>query len=105
MRRQFVFKGNVSIRSLTEVMTVDPYLAVAIDAVEVNEHQLAFRGFRNVESLAIPSQAAGQGPSAGASRIPFIEFPFDAPVVWQIQPPPLCIIKVRALAVDNVAKM
>src|SRR5688572_29426119 len=58
MRREFVLKGAVAVRTFAEVVTVDPNLAVAVDAVELDEEQLSLQ--RNVKHkpIAIPADAA-----------------------------------------------
>ncbi len=42
IRSQFILKGAISVRSLPEIVAIDPDLAISIDAVEIYEHQLTF---------------------------------------------------------------
>src|SRR5713101_2211875 len=83
-----VTERAVPVGSLPEVLPVDPHLAVAIDAVEFDEDQLAGIGRRNGERLAIPPHAARQRAAPHARGILFAEFSLDAPVVRHIERAP-----------------
>ena len=105
MRRQIVCERDIAVRTFSEIVTVDPNLTVAIDAVKVDEDlfPLAVHGHR--ECLAIPAEATGQRAAAGAGRGLFTELAFDTPVVRQIQLPPLSIVETRVLHVRDIAKL
>src|SRR2546430_613208 len=86
-------------------MPVDPDLAVAIHAVELDEHQPAriLRG--SVEGLAVPADAAGQRPALRAGGVLLTEFPRDAPIVRQVERPPRGVGERRLLCPGNVPEM
>jgi len=86
-------------------VSVDPNLAVAINAIEVDEDKFAFRCCWHIEGLAIPADAAGQRAAAGARRVALIKFAFNAPIMRQIQLSPLCIIEIRILPIGNIAEL
>ena len=69
-------------------MTVDPDLAVAIHAVEINERQPILVSSRQRERLTIPTDAARQCSSAWSRRILLAELTLYAPVMRQVQAPP-----------------
>ena len=86
-------------------MAIDPNLAVAIDAVEIDKDQLAPGCQWNTECLAVPASAAGQRAASSARRILLVEFAFNAPIMRQIQLPPLRIVQVWILSIAYVTKM
>jgi hypothetical protein len=70
-------------------MSIDPKLAVSIDAVEVDENEFLFCICRHPEGLAIPAHAARQRSTSSPRRILLVKSAFDTPVMRQIQLPPL----------------
>src|SRR5947207_13658405 len=86
-------------------MAIDPNLAVAIDAVEIDQDELALSRQWNTECLAVPANAAGQRAASCARRVVFIELAFNAPIMRQIQLPPIVIIEVWVLSVDNIPEI
>ena len=86
-------------------MAIDPNLAVAIDAVEIDQDELALSRQWNTECLAVPANAAGQCAASSARRILLVEFAFNAPIMRQIQFPPDGIIEIWILSVGNIAQM
>lgn len=105
MRRQLVYERAVTVRTLSEIMTVDPHLAIAVNAVELDKYRLPFRSQGHREGLAVPTNAARQRAAASARRSFLTELAFDAPVVRQIQTTPLGIVQIRVLSVGNIAKL
>ena len=83
MRSQLIAERAVSVRTLAQVASVDPDLAVAIDPVEVDEHQAVRVTVWQGEALAVPSRSSRQGTAAGRGGIVLAELAFDAPVVGQ----------------------
>ena len=69
-------KGTVAIRTLAKVLTIEPYLAVAVNAIKVDEDRLAFDR-SCLESFSIPADAAGKRATSKARRILLIECAFD----------------------------
>src|SRR5215471_8057694 len=102
---QLVFKRAIAVRPLSQIVPVDPNLAVAIDAVEVNEQLLLFRARRHGKCLSIPTSATGQRAAPSARRILLVESAFDAPVMRQIQLPPSRVIEICVLGVRHITKM
>src|SRR5437773_2440437 len=86
-------------------MAIDPNLAVAIDAIEIDQDELALSRQWNTECLAVPANAAGQCAASSARRILLVEFAFNAPIMRQIQFPPVGIIEIWILSVGNIAQM
>src|SRR2546427_13160652 len=66
VRRQLVAEGAVPVRPLPQVMPVDPDFAVAVDAIELDEHQLARVPLGDGESFSVPAHPTGQRPTAGS---------------------------------------
>ena len=79
-------EGNISVRPVTGLVSIDPYLAVAIDATEIQI--LFFPGFRlgYRHRLPVPSDAAGKIP--GTTVIFIGHAAFHTPVVRKIHCPP-----------------
>src|ERR1700741_1033384 len=90
---------------LAEIVTLDPNLAVAIDALKLDVDQLSFGSKRNREGLAIPTQATGQCAAACAGGSILTKLAFDTEIVGQIQLPPLRIVQSPVLSVRDVAEM
>src|SRR5437867_5340764 len=93
MRRQRIAERAVAVRSLAQVVTVDPDLAVAVHAVEVDERQASTVRHGNRECLAIPTDSAWQRATADAGRMRLTEFSLDAPVVGQVERAPSGIVE------------
>jgi hypothetical protein len=102
---QFIFEGAVAVRTFPEVVAVDPDFTVAIDPVKLDEDQFSFGRGGNRKCLAIPAKPTRQGASARARRSVFTEFAFDAPVVRQVQLPPLRIVETRVLRPADVTEI
>src|SRR4030043_1808140 len=79
-RRQFMTEGAVTICPFAQIITVDPYLAVTVNAVEINIEKFIF--FRSVkgEAFPVPANACRKCTSGGTGRVRFGEFTFNAPV-------------------------
>lgn len=86
-------------------MTVDPDLAIAVDAVKLDKDRLPFCSQGHGEGLAIPANAARQCAAASAGWSFFTELTFDAPVMREIQLPPPRIVQIHILSVGNIAEL
>src|SRR6266699_1588381 len=105
MRRQLVAERAIAIRPLAEVLAVDPDLAVAIHAIELDEHDLTGVAGGKCERLPIPGDAAGECATGHARGVLLAERSLDAPVVGQIQPAPGGVGEPRLLRARHVAEM
>src|SRR2546430_1549332 len=105
VRRELVSEGAVAVRPLPQVVPVDPDLAVAIHAVELDEHEPARIRHGNKEGLAVPAHAARQRPALRAGGILLAEFPLDAPIVRHVQRPPGGVGERRLLCPGHVPEM
>src|SRR6266513_704774 len=105
VRRQLVAEGAVAVRPLAEVGAVDPDLAIAVHAVEFDEHDLAAVSRGDGERLAIPAHATGQRAARYAGRVLLAELAFDAPVVGQVQRTPGGVVKCDVLGARYVAEL
>src|SRR5687767_14065116 len=85
-------------------MTVDPNLAIAVNAIKLNKQQLPFCSVRHRETLAVPTQSARQCAAADPGGMLFAEFAFNAPVVRQVQLSPLRIVEARIMSIRDVAE-
>jgi len=105
IRRELVLEGAVAVGPLPQVVPVDPDLAIAVHAVELDEHEPAriLRGHE--EDLAVPPHAAGQRPTPRTGRVLLAEFPLDAPVVRQVERAPGGVGERRFLCCGNVPEM
>src|SRR5688572_4825745 len=95
----------IPVRALSEIVTVDPNLAVAIDAVKFNEDQFSLCSCGGSKGLAIPGQPAWQCSAARAGRVFFTKFTFNAPIMREVQLSPMRIIQQHVLPVLDVAKL
>src|ERR1041384_928334 len=105
MRGQLIRERDVAVGTLTEILPINPNLAVAIHAIKLDKDQLSFRSHRNSERLAIPTQPARQGAATSPRRRVFTKFAFDAPIVRQIELAPLLIVQPRVLSISDVTEM
>jgi len=103
--RQFVAEGAVAVGPQAERAAVDPYFAVAVDPVKIDEYGLAGIGRRQSELFAVPADAAGEGAPAGRGRMLAAERAFNAPVVRQIEHAPLHIVKAGLLRSGQVPEV
>ena len=105
MWRQFVLERDVAVRPFPEIVTVDPNLAIAIDAVKLDKDRLPFRSHGHREGLPIPADAARQRAAASARRSLFTELTFDAPIVRQLKSSPLRIVQTSVRPVGNITEL
>ena len=103
--RQRVAERAVSVRPLPQVMPVDPHFAVAVHAIELDEHQPARVPRGQGEGLAVPAHAAGERSAARAGGIGVAELSLDAPVVRHSEVAPGGIVERRILSVRDVAQV
>src|SRR5580658_5006695 len=92
---QFIEEWNVTVGPVAQMMAVDPDVAVLVDAVEFDRNDFAAPGRRDTELLAVPTDS-GWHVAAGASggRM-LIDWPLDAPVMWQVKRSPIHIFEGR----------
>src|SRR2546429_1507930 len=86
-------------------MSVDPHFAVAVHAIELDEHQPARVPRGQGEGLTVPAHAAGERSAARAGGIGIAELSLDAPVVRHIEVAPGGIVERRILSVRDVAQV
>ena len=79
MRRQLVFESAVAVRTLSEIMTVDPNLAVAIDAVKLDEDLFPFCRQGMVNVLRYQPRPPGNAPPP----VPEGAFSLNSPSILQ----------------------
>src|SRR6185369_11508378 len=89
----------------SEILTIDPDLAVAIHTIKLNKHQLSFGSHWDSERLPIPTHATGQCAATSPRRRVLTKLALDTPVVRQIELPPLRIVQSRVLRVRNLTKV
>src|SRR5262249_44319415 len=85
MRREIVFETDVPKRTMAERLTVDPHIAVHVNAVELDEHLFVPPRLRRDESASIRANARRQITAAAARGCGLIVWPFDAPIVREIE--------------------
>ena len=88
-------EGTVAVWPLAKVVAVDPYFTVAVNTVKGDVGKLLFVIAAYPECLAVPSDAAGQGPAAGRGRMLLAELPLDTPVMRQLKLTPSAVIITR----------
>ena len=105
MRCQLVGKGAVTVRTLSEIMTVDPDFAITVDAVKLDKDRLPFRSHGHREGLPIPADTARQRAAASARRSLLTELTFNTPIVRQIKSSPLRIVQTSVRPVGNITEL
>src|SRR5579872_5671137 len=105
--RQLIPERNIPIRSPPQPMSVDPNLAVAVNAIEVDIYpapgSISTSGMARIpetpvstpEHLSVPSDPRRQTTLLLTRRILLAETPLDAPVMRQIHPSPAHPRRVR----------
>src|ERR1035438_4546043 len=81
VRRRIIGETDVPERPQTKVMAVDPDLAVAEHAIELDGNFAALIRRRNAKALPVPTDSGGCGGAGPAAGLVLGERPFDAPVV------------------------
>ena len=74
-------------------MTVQPDFAVPVNAVKINIDHFPFVAFRQFEVFPIPPCSARQRTASRSCRVIEGEIRLDAPVVRQVQYPPIAVIR------------
>ncbi|OPZ14179.1 MAG: hypothetical protein BWZ10_01965 [candidate division BRC1 bacterium ADurb.BinA364] len=98
--RQIVIIAHVAVVAHAERVAVDPDFGVAIDAIELNQHALAFVFDGQRKGFSIPGRPGGQKRVAARPR--FIEIALDAVVMGQIEPPPLAIVELALMMLERI---
>ena len=102
---QIVVEAREAVGMPAEVLAVEPYVAIHVDAVELDPDVAVFRFRGRGEGLAIPADAAVEVSAAFARRGVRIEGAFDAPVVRHIELPPGRVVEIGVLAILDLAQM
>src|SRR5512140_1062402 len=88
MRSKVVFETDETIRTLAEMMSVDPDLAIHEDAIELDEHLARLRPLGQTECFPIPRHTARQETARCAARVLRIERTLDREIMRQVQRAP-----------------
>ena len=80
-------KRIIAVRPSADVLAVEPNFGVGHCTVEIDEDSFALFGGRHVEVLSIPTDAFPR-KLAGVTGEIAAEWPFDAPIMWNVQLPP-----------------
>jgi hypothetical protein len=86
-------------------MAVHPDLAVSVNPVELNVHAFVLTALVQFECLTVPTDAAGQGTTAGRGGIFLGEVGLDAPVVRQVETAPGTVHKVGFKGLGRIAEL
>jgi len=104
-RGQLVSEAHVARGSFAESLFVNPYFAVAVHAVEVDEKEPVFFGWIQPERFSVPAHAGREGAPRGPGRMFVAEGTFDAPVVREVQDPPFGVVVIAAGSQGIVDRM
>ena len=74
-------------------MSVQPDFTVPVNAVEINIDHFSLVAFRQFEMFPVPPRPTRQRTAAGSRRVIEGEIRLDAPVVRQVQDPPIAVIR------------
>src|SRR5690349_10937140 len=105
MLRDFVGEARVAARPLAQMDTVDPHVAVHVDAVEL-EPGLSPppRSRREAKRLPVPADPRREIPHAPAVRRVTARRALDAPIVRQVDAPPRVIVEFRLLGSSRITE-
>ena len=103
--RQVVGEAAVAIRPCAQLMTVQPYGTVHVDAVEFNAVAFPLVVGLHVERLPIPAQARREEADAAATGIVTQVFALYAPVVRHVEQAPSCIAAGWSFRIFYVAQV
>ena len=103
IRCQIIHKGNISVRTFSNPLTVYKNFAVIINALKIDINIFTLFIFRDFQHLTIPSYTTRQiSSTTGQRRVSLL---FNTPVMRQIKlSPRRIVIKLRA-TIFNVAQM
>src|SRR5262245_55692284 len=103
MLSEFITETDVPIRTFAEMESINPDIAVCHDTVKVNEDALMgiIRG--KFEMFAVPANARRKKTTGAASRIFFVKWTFDAPVVRNVEFAPFAIIECRRFCIRRIS--
>ena len=102
--RHVVRDADVAEGTLPEPSPVEPHLAVHVDPVELEPHRLAAGLVGKPERLAVPADPAGIEAHSAAARRVLTRRALDAPVVRQVDQPPLFRVEPRPLRSGRIAQ-
>src|SRR5208282_6821292 len=71
------------IRTLTEIVAVDPDLAILVDAIELDSELLVLVGTGQVEAFSVPANTRRQISATLSGGFFFVKGTFDTPIVRQ----------------------
>lgn len=86
-------------------MAVDPDFAVALCSVELDANVFVTPLGRNVDRPPIPTNPAGQERASAAVIAVSVVLPLDAPIVRQVENPPIRIVEIDCLCAAHFAEM
>ena len=101
VRRQIHLPRSVAVGPAADELAVEPDRCASHGAIHGQMDFFALVGSGNLQMFAIPGNAPPR-QLAGFAGVFLFEGPFDAPVVRQVQQPPLAVIE-TALRIRNVA--
>lgn len=93
--RQVIPERDITIRPISEQMTVEPHPALLVNAVEIDKEAFVTITLRNGKTLPVPSDAARKRPASGSRRMVGRKVALDTPVMRQVQFPPRRIVEIR----------
>src|ERR1035437_5182743 len=102
MAGQIVAKTDIAIGTCSKVETVDPNVTVGHYAVEFDREPSVSLCCVDGKMLSIPSNARRQKATRAACRIFRIEWPLNAPIMWNIKLSPRRIVKSRRFCISRV---
>src|SRR5262245_58613462 len=81
---------RVAVRVAAEEVLVEPHLGIHVDALELDQHRLGVGGRG---APRIPAAAGREVAAVAAGRARLTALELDAPVVWEIDGPPLAVVE------------
>src|SRR5947208_12118650 len=103
MIRQFIAKADIAIRTLPQVEAINPNVAVGHDAIEVDEDAPSRVVGWQREMFAIPADTCRQETARASRWILLVEWPFNTPVMRNVQHAPGAVIEVWLLSAWSIA--
>ena len=100
VRRQIVFEGGVAVGTVAQMPAVDPDVAVAVYAIEIDKDLAA--AFRNGELKCLPVPTDPARQIARAAGIGRGVRAFNRPIVRQVHLPPVPIVEFRPFRAGGI---
>ena len=96
--------GSIAVGPAARKMAVDPDGRVSHRAIHVQADAAALVRGGNLKMLAVPADAPPR-QLAGFAGILLFERPFDAPIMRQVQQPPLAVVEIAPRVRDAAARL